>query len=116
MGATVMSGLGAKPAAAAPVAGRGMVRKVVRKGGGPDDDVACLPYGRIWPMTERDWVAYTTDRARAAAILGRPERDLARRAMAVYYDAKGRPFAWQVRFETRKVKAVRALLTAADAP
>jgi len=92
------------------------VRKAVRKGGGGDDDVACLPYGRIWPMSERDWVAYTTDRARAAAILGRPERDLALRAMAVYYDTKGRPFAWQLRFDSRRVKAVRAVLTVADGP
>jgi hypothetical protein len=61
-------------------------------------------------MTDRDAALYTTDPAIAAAIAGVPPRRLAQDAMAVYYDRKGRPFAWQVRFDARRWKeAVRKL-------
>jgi hypothetical protein len=40
--------------------------------------------------------------ALAGELLQTDPKHLARTAMAVYYDKKGRAFAWQVRFDTAR--------------
>jgi hypothetical protein len=46
----------------------------------------------------------------ATDLLATDTRHLAQKAMAVYYDKKGKPFAWQVRFTADKWEDVQAKL------
>ena len=56
--------------------------------------------GRLWKMSGRHGVAYVQSAALASELLATDTRHLAQRAMAVYYDKKGKAIAWQVRFDT----------------
>jgi len=60
-----------------------------------------LEGGRLWRMSGRHAVAYVQNASLACALLAVETRHLARHAMAVYYDKKGRAIAWQVRFDTQ---------------
>jgi len=60
-----------------------------------------LEGGRLWRMSGRHAVAYVHSAGLACALLAVETRHLARHAMAVYYDKKGRAIAWQVRFDTQ---------------
>jgi hypothetical protein len=61
---------------------------------------SCLAGGKLWKMSGRHGVAYVRDAALAGELAQTDPKGLARAAMAVYYDRKGRAFAWQVRFDT----------------
>lgn len=78
----------AKPAVPAPPAVR-LERELALEG------------GTLWRMSGRHAVAYVQNASLACALLAVETRHLARRAMAVYYDKKGRAIAWQVRFDTQ---------------
>lgn len=78
----------AKPAVPAPSAVR-VERELALEG------------GTLWRMSGRHAVAYVQNASLACALLAVETRHLARRAMAVYYDKKGRAIAWQVRFDTQ---------------
>ncbi len=56
--------------------------------------------GELWRMSGRNGVAYIKDAALAGELLATDPKNLAKAAMAVYYDRKGKAFAWQVRFDT----------------
>ena len=58
--------------------------------------------GRAWRMSGRHAVAYVHTAALAGELLQTEPRQVAGAAMAVYYDRKGRPFAWQFRFDTAR--------------
>ena len=58
--------------------------------------------GRAWRMSGKHAVAYVHTAALAGELLDTEPRRLAGAAMAVYYDRKGRPFAWQFRFDTAR--------------
>jgi hypothetical protein len=58
-------------------------------------DLTCLTRGRLWMMGSSHAVVYITEAAVACELLDTPRRNLDRRAMAVYYDCRGRAFAWQ---------------------
>ncbi len=58
--------------------------------------------GRAWRMSGKHAVAYVHTAALASELLGAEPRQVAGSAMAVYYDRKGRPFAWQLRFDTAR--------------
>lgn len=58
--------------------------------------------GRAWRMSGKHAVAYVHTAALASELLGAEPRQVAGSAMAVYYDRKGRPFAWQFRFDTAR--------------
>ena len=58
--------------------------------------------GRAWRMSGKHAVAYVHTAALAGELLATEPRQVARSAMAVYYDRKGRPFAWQFRFDTAR--------------
>ena len=58
--------------------------------------------GRAWRMSGKHAVAYVHTAALASELLGAEPRQIAGSAMAVYYDRKGRPFAWQFRFDTAR--------------
>lgn len=58
--------------------------------------------GRAWRMSGKHAVAYVHTAALAGELLATEPRRLAGAAMAVYYDRKGRPFAWQFRFDTAR--------------
>jgi hypothetical protein len=58
--------------------------------------------GRAWRMSGKHAVAYVHTAALAGELLATEPRRLAGSAMAVYYDRKGRPFAWQFRFDTAR--------------
>lgn len=60
-----------------------------------------LEGGMLWRMSGRHAVAYVQNASLACALLSVESRHLARHAMAVYYDKKGRAIAWQVRFDTQ---------------
>ena len=62
--------------------------------------------GRLWKMSGRSGVAYVQDAALAGELLQTDFKNLARAAMAVYYDKKGRAFAWQVRFDAARWEEV----------
>ncbi len=62
--------------------------------------------GRAWRMNSRHAVAYVHNAALAGELLATEPRHVARAAMAVYYDRKGRPFAWQVRFDAARWEEV----------
>ncbi len=66
--------------------------------------------GRAWRMNSRHAVAYVHDAVLAGELLATEPRHVARAAMAVYYDRKGRPFAWQVRFDAARWQEVIARL------
>ncbi len=57
------------------------------------------PGGRAWRMSSRYAIAYIKDAGLAGELLATDTRHLAQAAMAVYYDRKGKAFAWQVRFD-----------------
>ncbi len=59
-----------------------------------------LTSGAVWKMSGKHGVAYVKDAALAGELLATDPKHLARAAMAVYYDKKGKAFAWQVRFDT----------------
>ena len=61
-----------------------------------------LAGGRLWKMSGRHSVAYVQDAALAGELLATDPRNLPKAAMAVYYDKKGRAFAWQVRFDAAR--------------
>ena len=56
--------------------------------------------GELWRMAGRHGVAYVKDAALAGELLATDPKNLVKEAMAVYYDRRGRAFAWQVRFDT----------------
>ena len=58
--------------------------------------------GRLWKMSGRHGVAYVQDATLAGELLATDPKNLPQAAMAVYYDKKGRAFAWQVRFDTER--------------
>ncbi len=58
--------------------------------------------GRAWRMSGKHAVAYVHTAALAGELLATEPRQVAGSAMAVYYDRKGRPFAWQFRFDTAR--------------
>ncbi len=58
--------------------------------------------GRAWRMSGKHAVAYVHTAALAGELLGFEPRQVAGSAMAVYYDRKGRPFAWQFRFDATR--------------
>lgn len=58
--------------------------------------------GRAWRMSGKHAVAYVHTAALAGELLQTEPRRVAGSAMAVYYDRKGRPFAWQFRFDTAR--------------
>ena len=58
--------------------------------------------GMLWKMAGRHGVAYVKDAALAGELLATEPKNLPKAAMAVYYDKKGRAFAWQVRFDTER--------------
>ena len=58
--------------------------------------------GHAWRMSGKHAVAYVRDAGLAGELLATEPRHLARSAMAVYYDRKGKPFAWQVRFDSAR--------------
>ena len=58
--------------------------------------------GRAWRMSGKHAVAYVHTAALAGELLATEPRRVAGAAMAVYYDRKGRPFAWQFRFDTAR--------------
>jgi len=62
--------------------------------------------GRAWRMSGKHAVAYVGDAVLAGELLATEPRHLAKSAMAVYYDRKGKPFAWQVRFDTARWEEV----------
>ena len=62
--------------------------------------------GRAWRMSGKHAVAYVRDASLAGELLATETRHLARSAMAVYYDRKGKPFAWQLRFDTARWEEV----------
>lgn len=62
--------------------------------------------GALWKMSGKNGVAYIKDAALAGELLAIDPKKLAQAAMAVYYDKKGRPFAWQVRFDTDRWEEV----------
>ena len=62
--------------------------------------------GRAWRMSGKHAVAYVRDAGLAGELLATEPRYLAKHAMAVYYDRKGRPFAWQVRFDSARWEEV----------
>ena len=57
-------------------------------------------------MSGKHAVAYVRDAGLAGELLATEPRYLAKSAMAVYYDRKGRPFAWQVRFDSARWEEV----------
>lgn len=59
-----------------------------------------LTSGAVWKMSGKNGVAYVKDAALAGELLATDPKHLAKAAMAVYYDKKGKAFAWQVRFDT----------------
>jgi hypothetical protein len=67
---------------------------------------SCLASGKMWKMAGRHGVAYVQNAALAGELLQTDPKNLARSAMAVYYDRKGRAFAWQVRFDTERWEEV----------
>ncbi len=58
--------------------------------------------GRAWRMSGKHAVAYVHTAALASELLATEPRQVAGSAMAVYYDRKGRPFAWQFRFDAAR--------------
>ena len=58
--------------------------------------------GRAWRMSGKHAVAYVHTAALAGELLATEPRRVAGSAMAVYYDRKGRPFAWQFRFDAAR--------------
>ena len=67
--------------------------------------------GRAWRMSGKHAVAYVGNAALAGELLATEPRHLAKSAMAVYYDRKGKPFAWQLRFDTARWEEVVGRLT-----
>lgn len=66
----------------------------------------CLAGGKIWKMSGRNGVAFVHDAALAGELLQTDPKNLPKAAMAVYYDKKGRAFAWQIRFDTERWEEV----------
>jgi hypothetical protein len=66
--------------------------------------------GRAWRMSGKHAVAYVHTAALAGELLATEPRRLAGAAMAVYYDRKGRPFAWQFRFDSARWAEVTSRL------
>ena len=58
-------------------------------------------------MAGRHGVAYVQDATLAGELLATDPKNLPKAAMAVYYDKKGRAFAWQVRFDTDRWEELR---------
>lgn len=58
--------------------------------------------GQAWRLSSRYAVAYVRDAVLAGELLATEPRYLAKAAMAVYYDRKGKAFAWQFRFDTAR--------------
>ncbi len=66
--------------------------------------------GLAWKMNGKHAVAYLRCPALASELLATDSRHLAQAAMAIYYDRKGKAFAWQVRFDTERWEEVTARL------
>lgn len=66
--------------------------------------------GHAWRMSGKHAVAYLRNAVLAGELLATEPRHLAKFAMAVYYDRKGKAFAWQVRFDTERWEEVTARL------
>jgi len=66
--------------------------------------------GQAWRMSGKYAVAYLRNAVLAGELLATEPRHLAKAAMAVYYDRKGKAFAWQVRFDAERWDEVVARL------
>ncbi len=66
--------------------------------------------GQAWRMSGKHAVAYLRNAMLAGELLATEPRHLAKAAMAVYYDRKGKAFAWQVRFDADRWDEVVARL------
>ena len=66
--------------------------------------------GLAWKMNGKHAVAYLRCAELASELLATDSRHLAQAAMAIYYDRKGKAFAWQVRFDTERWEEVTARL------
>jgi len=66
--------------------------------------------GQAWRMSGQHAVAYLRSADLAGELLQTEPRLLARAAMAVYYDRKGKAFAWQIRFDVTRWNEVIARL------
>ena len=66
--------------------------------------------GYAWRMSGKHAVAYLRNAILAGELLATDSRHLAKAAMAVYYDRKGKAFAWQVRFDAERWDEVIARL------
>ena len=66
--------------------------------------------GRAWKMSGRHAVAYVHNAVLAGELLATDPKRVAQAAMAVYYDRKGKPFAWQLRFDANRWDEVVARL------
>ena len=94
------------PAAKAPTtkgpATKAPVQKVVRSVAETPATYFTGAAGRAWRMSGKHAVAYVHTAALAGELLATEPRQVAGSAMAVYYDRKGRPFAWQFRFDAAR--------------
>jgi hypothetical protein len=61
------------------------------------DGLIVLRGGKLWMVGDAHAVVYIPDATRACELLDTQRRNLDRSAMAVYYDRRGRAFAWQFR-------------------
>ncbi len=64
----------------------------------------------LWRMSGRHAVVYVENAVLAGELLATDPKNLARAAMAVYYDRKGKAYAWQVRFDTERWEEIRKRL------
>ena len=99
--------------AKAPVTPKPVIKTPAKAAPAPARAVAETPAtyftgegGRAWRMSGKHAVAYVRDAGLAGELLATEPRHLAKSAMAVYYDRKGRPFAWQVRFDSARWEEV----------
>ena len=76
----------------------------------------CLAQGKLWKMSGRHGVAFVHNAVLAGELLQTDPKNVTQAAMAVYYDKKGRAFAWQVRFDTNRWEEVTRRLIAAPTP
>ena len=66
--------------------------------------------GHAWKMNGKHAVAYLRCPTLASELLATDSRHLAQEAMAIYYDRKGKAFAWQISFDTERWEEVTARL------
>lgn len=77
-------------------------KKTPRARAMPEPSQIAAAGGALWKMSGKNGVAYVRDAALAGELLAVETRKLTQAAMAVYYDKRGKPFAWQVRFDAER--------------